>query len=247
MTSLGLTLADWARASEALLDRSLLHPGPLTLALVFGAGLLTSLGPCSLSLLPVTLAYLAGFGSSGVHPTGRQGLPLLRSLSFAGGIVAALVLLGLASGLLGRLYGQLPSQIPLLVAVVALLMGLNLLGLLKVPLPAGPDPERWRRRVPAPLGPLAAGLAFGLAATPCTTPVLAVLLTWMAQSGRPLVGMVLLTCFGAGQVLPLLLAGTAAASLPGLLRLRRVGQWIPPISGVLLITTGGLTLLSHLG
>ncbi|MFM7676503.1 MAG: cytochrome c biogenesis protein CcdA [Synechococcus sp.] len=246
MTSFGLPLADWARASESLLQHSLLQPGPLTLGLVFGAGLLTSLGPCSLSLLPVTLAYLAGFGG-GTTPAGRQSLPLLRSLSFAGGIVAALVLLGLASGLLGRLYGQLPSQIPVLVAVVALLMGLNLLGLLKVPLPAGPDPERWRRRVPAPLGPLAAGLAFGLAATPCTTPVLAVLLTWMAQSGRPLAGMLLLTCFGAGQVVPLLLAGTAAASLPGLLRLRRVGQWIPPISGVLLITTGGLTLLSHLG
>ena len=41
MTSLGLTLADWARASEDLLSHSLEQPGPLTLALVFGAGLLT--------------------------------------------------------------------------------------------------------------------------------------------------------------------------------------------------------------
>jgi cytochrome c-type biogenesis protein len=100
--------------------------------------------------------------------------------------------------------------------------------------------------VPASIGPLVAGLAFGLAATPCTTPVLAVLLTWMAQNGRPLAGMLLLTAFGAGQVVPLLLAGTAAASLPNLLGLRRVGQWIPPISGVVLLTTGGLTLLAQL-
>jgi cytochrome c-type biogenesis protein len=147
---------------------------------------------------------------------------------------------------MGRLYGRLPSQLPLLVAVVAVVMGLNLLGLLRVPLPAGPDPDRWRRRVPAPLAPLAAGLAFGLAATPCTTPVLAVLLAWMAQSGQPLVGMVLLTSFGAGQVMPLLLAGTMAASLPGLLQLRRLGQWVPPISGVVLLASGGLTLLSVL-
>ena len=135
---------------------------------------------------------------------------------------------------------------PLLVAVVAVVMGLNLLGLLRVPLPAGPDPERWRQRVPAPLAPLAAGLAFGLAATPCTTPVLAVLLAWMAQNGRPLVGMLLLTAFGAGQVLPLLLAGTAAAALPSLLRLRRIGQWVPPVSGVVLLTSGALTLLAQL-
>jgi cytochrome c-type biogenesis protein len=148
--------------------------------------------------------------------------------------------------LLGQLYGSLPTQVPLLVAVVAVVMGLNLLGLLRLPLPAGPDPERWRRFVPAPLAPLAAGLAFGLAATPCTTPVLAVLLTWMAQSGRPLAGMLLLTAFGAGQVVPLLVAGIAAASLPTLLGLRRVGQWIPPISGVVLLTTGALTLLAQL-
>jgi len=277
MLSLGPLLADWARSSEQLLRLSLGHPGPFTLALVFSGGLLTSLGPCSLSLLPVTLAYLAGFGgrepgrgtdsattvgaaaeaahglllagadaSVAAASSARPSLPWQRSLSFAGGIVLSLVLLGLASGLLGHLYGSLPTQVPLLVAVVAVVMGLNLLGLLRFPLPAGPDPDRWRRLVPAPLAPLAAGLAFGLAATPCTTPVLAVLLTWMAQSGRPLTGMLLLIAFGAGQVVPLLVAGIAAASLPTLLGLRRIGQWIPPISGVVLLTTGALTLLAQL-
>lgn len=159
--------------------------------------------------------------------------------------MGALVLLGLASGLLGRIYGQIPGLVPTVVAVLALLMGLNLLGLLRIPLPAGPDPDLWRQRVPAPLAPLAAGLAFGLAATPCTTPVLAVLLGWMAQHGQPLIGMVLLTAFGAGQVVPLLLAGTAAASLPKLLSLRALGQWVPPISGVVLVTTGVLTLVAN--
>jgi cytochrome c-type biogenesis protein len=253
MTSLALPLADWARSSEYILQTSLAHPGPLTLGLVFSGGVLTSLGPCSLSLLPVTLAYLAGFSAreDGASPVGpppavAPGLPWQRSLSFAAGIVASLVLLGLASGWMGRLYGSVPGVVPVVVAALAVLMGLNLLGLLPLRLPAGPDPERWRQRVPAPLAPLAAGLAFGLAATPCTTPVLAVLLAWMAQNGRPLVGMVLLTAFGAGQVLPLLVAGTAAAALPGLLRLRRLGQWVPPLSGVVLLTTGALTLLAQL-
>jgi cytochrome c-type biogenesis protein len=252
MTSLPLLLADWARSGEHLLQTSLAHPGPLTLGLVFSGGLLTSLGPCSLSLLPVTLAYLAGFSAheadalATAGPSARRGLPWQRSLAFAAGIVTSLVLLGLASGWMGRLYGSVPGLVRLVVAAVAVLMGLNLLGLLPLRLPAGPDPERWRQRVPAPLAPLAAGLAFGLAATPCTTPVLAVLLAWMAQSGRPLVGMVLLTAFGAGQVVPLLVAGTAAAALPGLLRLRRIGSWVPPLSGVVLLTTGALTLLAQL-
>jgi cytochrome c-type biogenesis protein len=237
MWSPGPQLADWARSSEGLLQGALGTPGPWTLLLVFGAGLLTSLGPCSLSLLPVTLAYLAGF---------NDGLaPWRRSLSFVVGIVLALVALGLSSSLLGRIYGQVPGLVPILVAALAVLMGLQLLGVVSLRLPAGPDPERWRHAVPAGLAPVAAGLAFGLAATPCTTPVLAVLLAWMAQAGQPLMGMALLACFGAGQVMPLLLAGTVAASLPGLLQLRQLGRWVPPISGVLLLASGGLTLVSY--
>ena len=233
-------LADWARSGEQLLSSSLAHPGPFTLVLVFAGGLVTSLGPCSLSLLPVTLAYLAGFDTAAERPW-------QRSLSFCGGIVASLVLLGLASGALGRIYGQVPGLIPTLVALLALLMGLNLLGLLPLQLPSGPDPEQWRQRVPPALAPLAAGLAFGLAASPCTTPVLAVLLAWIAQAGSPLAGVVLLSAFAAGQVMPLLLAGTAAAWLPRLLALRAVGQWVPPISGVVLLVTGTLTLLARWG
>ena len=233
-----LALADWARTAEDLLQSSLAHPGPLTVALVFAGGLLTSLGPCSLSLLPVTLAYLAGFDAEASRPW-------LRSLSFCAGIVASLVLLGLASGALGRIYGQVPGLIPTLVAVLAVVMGLNLLGLLRLPLPSGPDPERWRQRVPPAAAPLAAGLAFGLAASPCTTPVLAVLLAWIAQAGAPLAGVLLLTAFAAGQVLPLLLAGTAAAWVPRLLALRALGQWVPPVSGVVLLISGALTLLAQ--
>ena len=220
-----------------MLTQALANPGPLTLALVFAGGALTSLGPCSLSLLPVTLAYLAGFED------GRS--PWQRSLTFCSGIVGALVLLGSLSGLLGRIYGQVPALVPTLVAILAVVMGLNLLGLLRIPLPSGPDPELWRKRVPAALAPVAAGLAFGLAASPCTTPVLAVLLGWIAQSGRPLVGMLLLTSFGIGQVLPLLLAGTFAASVPRLLSLRSIGRWVPPISGVVLLASGMLTLLAR--
>ena len=239
-----LAISDLARASEQLLKGGLQNPGPGTFALVFGAGLLTSLGPCSLSLLPVSLAYLAGFGTEDSEAAPRS--PWQRSFGFCFGVVAALVLLGTASALLGSLYGQTPEGISVLVALLAVLMGLNLLGLVPLRLPAGPDPERWRKRVPPLLAPVAAGLAFGLAASPCTTPVLAVLLAWIAETGRPLLGMALLACFGSGQVLPLLLAGTLAASLPKLLALRSVSRWVPPISGAVLVALGGLSLLARL-
>ena len=237
ISSLDLAISDLARHSEQLINQGLSHPGPATVLIVFCCGLLTSLGPCSLSLLPITVAFLAGFKND-------QG-PFLRSLNFCSGIVSALVILGSISGLLGKIYGQVPSFISIFVALLAVLMGLNLLGILKIPLPQGPDPAIWQQKVSAPLAPLSAGLAFGLAASPCTTPVLAVLLAWIAKTGSPAIGIVLLSSFGFGQIVPLFLAGTAAASIPNWLALRPLSQWIPPLSGTILLTTGLLTLLAH--
>ena len=213
-------------------------PGPLILVIVFSCGLLTSLGPCSLSLLPITIAYLAGFDNERANP-------FSRSLAFCSGIVSALVILGILSGFLGRIYGQTPEAISTLVALLAIFMGMNLLGIFRLPLPPGPDPRIWQTKVPPALAPIAAGFAFGFAASPCTTPVLAVLLAWIAQNGNPLSGFLLLTCFGFGQTIPLLIAGTAAATIPSLLALRPIAKWIPPLSGTLLISTGILTLMAN--
>jgi len=154
-------------------------------------------------------------------------------------------MLGILSGLLGQIYGQLPNALPTLVAILAIGMGLNLLGILKIPMPIGPDPDSWRKKAPTAIAPVSAGIAFGLVASPCTTPVLAVLLGWIAQSGDPLVGVLALGAFGVGQVLPLVLAGTAAAIIPTLLALKPIGRWIPAISGVFLLSTGLLSLLSR--
>ncbi len=42
------------------MEQGVSNPSPLTILLIFCAGLLTSLGPCSLSLLPITVAYIGG-------------------------------------------------------------------------------------------------------------------------------------------------------------------------------------------
>ena len=238
-TAVDLGLAGASHWGEQLLNQSLTAPWPISLAVVSLLGLLTSLGPCSLSLLPVTMAFLAGTGSGQLHP-------LQRSSAFAAGIVATLTGLGLLSSLMGRVYGQIPALVVALVAVLALVMGLNLLGLLPMVWPTGPTEQWIQRRIPPAFAPMAAGLAFGLAASPCTTPVLAVLLTWIGSAGRPLLGAMLLAGFGIGQVLPLLLVGTAAASLPRLLALRSWTRWIPRLSGAVLVSIGGILLLSQL-
>ena len=236
ISSISLIFSDLTRHGEQLINNGLNNPNPITLLIVFTGGLLTSFGPCSLSLLPITVAYLAGFNNN-------QN-PLQRTISFCSGIVISLVILGSLSGFLGKIYGQLPSFFSIFISFLAIVMGLNLLGIFKFSLPSGPNPEIWKNQVPPALAPVSAGLAFGLASSPCTTPVLAVLLAWVAKQGNPLSGTIFLGSFAIGQIVPLFIAGTFAASIPKLLSFRRIGKWIPPISGVVLLTVGLISLLS---
>ncbi|WP_413683691.1 cytochrome c biogenesis CcdA family protein [Prochlorococcus sp. MIT 1011] len=236
ISSISLIFSDLTRHGEQIINNGLNDPTPLAILIVFAGGLLTSLGPCSLSLLPITVAYLAGFKN--------KQKPLQKTISFCGGIVISLVILGSLSGFLGKIYGQLPGFFSLFISLLAIVMGLNLLGLLKFSLPSGPDPEIWTSKVPPSFASVSAGLAFGLASSPCTTPVLAVLLAWVAKQGNPLSGTIFLASFAIGQIVPLFIAGTFAASIPKLLSLRPIGKWVPPISGVILLSVGLISLLS---
>ncbi len=236
ISSISLIFSDLTRHGEQIINNGLNDPTPLTILIVFTGGLLTSLGPCALSLLPITVAYLAGFKN--------KQKPLQKTISFCGGIVISLVILGSLSGFLGKIYGQLPGSFSIFISLLAIVMGLHLLGLLKFSLPSGPDPEIWTSKVPPSFAPVSAGLAFGLASSPCTTPVLAVLLAWVAKQGNPLSGTIFLASFAIGQIVPLFIAGTFAASIPKLLSLRPIGKWVPPISGVILLSVGLISLLS---
>jgi hypothetical protein len=79
------------------------------------------------------------------------------------------------------------------------------------------------------------GLTFGVVASPCSTPVLATLLAWVATTQDLILGGVLLLSYTAGYVAPLILAGTFTASIKKLLELRRWSGWITPVSGALLV------------
>ncbi len=216
------------------MQNSLNNPGPFTIFLVFSAGLLTSLGPCSLSLLPVTIAYIGGTEKN-----------KFKLFSFSGGVVFSLVILGAASGFLGKIYGQIPSYYTSVVAFIAIIMGLNLLGILKFQLPYGPDLKIIEDQIPSFLAPFAIGTTFGLASSPCITPVLATLLAWVSQAKNPTISIVFLFFFGIGQVIPLILAGVTAENLKKFLQLRKFSQIIPTLSGIFLISLGLLNLFSN--
>ena len=212
------------------------NPGPITFLLIFSAGLLTSLGPCSLSLMPITIAYIGGSKNENNQ---------IKILGFCSGVIFALVLLGALSGFLGKIYGQLPHVLTTSVSIIAILMGLNLIGLLKFQLPNSPNFKFIENRVPSFLAPMVTGAAFGLASSPCITPVLASLLAWVSQAKNPIISVIFLFFFGLGQVVPLIIVGFTTESLRKLLEFRKYSQIIPTFSGLILISLGVLNIISN--
>jgi len=211
-------------------------PGPITFLLIFSAGLLTSLGPCSLSLMPITIAYIGGSKNKNNQ---------IKILSFCSGVIFSLVLLGALSGFLGKIYGQLPHIFTTGISIFAILMGLNLLGLIRFQLPNSPNFKFIENKVPPFLAPMVTGAAFGLASSPCITPVLASLLAWVSQAKNPIISIIFLFFFGLGQVMPLIIIGFTTESLKKLLEFRQFSQVIPTFSGLVLISLGLLNIISN--
>jgi cytochrome c-type biogenesis protein len=226
-----------AQFANTLVSTQLAHLTPVSVGIIFLAGLLTSLTPCMLSMLPITIGYIGGYEAK----TRLQAA--VQSTWFALGLATTLAGLGVLAAVVGKIYGQIGLGLPIVVSAIAILMGLNLLEALPFRLPSWSGMDWFSQDLPTGAKSYLIGVTFGLVASPCSTPVLATLLAWISTTKDPVLGSLLLLAYTAGYVTPLILAGTFTASIKKLLELRRWSGWITPASGLLLVIFGVFSLL----
>ena len=228
------------RFADRVVSTQLDHLSLVSIGVIFLAGLVTSLTPCMLSMLPITVGYIGGYQSEGRWQAAAQ------SSWFALGLATTLAILGIVATTIGKVYGQIGVGLPIVVSLVAIAMGLNLLEILPLRFPSLGATDWIGEDLPRGVRSYLLGLTFGLIASPCSTPVLATLLTWVAGTQNLVLGSGLLIAYAIGYVTPLVIAGTFTASIKKILELRRWSSWINPVSGALLLGFGIFSLLTRL-
>ena len=192
--------------------------------LVFLGGIVTSIGPCNVAMIPLIVGYLGGSTNL------SRGRSFALSLTFATGLAITFMALGVVATLVGGMIGGASRLWYYVVAGVCFLIALHMLGAFR--LPEIPWMGRLRERISLKgiPGALALGLVSGLVASQCATPVLAAILTYvMARQGALAYGAALLFVYALGRGVPIVLAGTFTGVIK---RLRPFGRWSPVIEKV---------------
>jgi thiol:disulfide interchange protein DsbD len=201
------------------------------------AGVLLSLTPCVLPMLPILSSIIVGQQRAD-GTTGRgRGIALAATYSF--GMALVYTALGVAAGLAGEGLAA-TLQTPWVLGGFALLLGLlalSMFGAYELQLPAA-----WRETLSARSGRLQGGRWAGVFAmgglsalivSPCVAAPLAGALLYISQTRDVLLGGVALFSLAAGMSVPLLLVGASAGAL-----MPRPGPWMEGVKrlfGVLLL------------
>jgi cytochrome c-type biogenesis protein len=201
--------------------------------LVLIGGALTASNPCVLAMIPLMMAFVGAYrGTTGAKKA------FTFSLLFVVGLTITFTLLGLVAALMGRLIGDVGAFWPYVVAGVCFLMGLHLLEIWQFNLPL---PQAWKPKQAGPWSAFLLGLLFGLISTPCATPILAVLLVYIASQGNPAYGGFLLFLYALGHCILILIAGTSMGLAKWMIESRGLGtglNYLRKASGCLIIFIG---------
>jgi cytochrome c biogenesis protein CcdA len=206
------------------------------LAAFFG-GLLSAANPCVLITIPLVIGYVGGYAG------GNRMRAFMVTLSFVIGLSTTFTILGLVAALAGSLFGSVGWFWKYAIAAIVIIMGLHLMGVVKIPMPKARAINTKRTGL---TGGFLLGLLFGIVSSPCATPVLAVILALVSKDGRVLYGTTLLFAYALGHCALMLAAGTFTGFATRFIESKsteRVSRWLQRGAGVVITCVGIYILL----
>lgn len=214
---------------------SLLKNGKLWLIVTgfFGFGVLLSLTPCVLPMIPILSSIIIGQQHLGRLHTFNL------SLAYTLGMAMSYALVGIAAGLTGHLLSN-ALQTPWALGIGALvfvLLALSMFGFYEIALPSAMESRlvNFSNRIKGGrfVGVFVMGALASLIVSPCVAAPLAGALLYISQTHDVVLGGTALFALAMGMGVPLLLIGASAGSL-----LPKTGPWMNAVRnffGVLLL------------
>ncbi|MEM7556744.1 MAG: cytochrome c biogenesis CcdA family protein [Cyanobacteria bacterium P01_A01_bin.84] len=201
------------------------------LPLAFAGGAIASVSPCILALLPVNLSYI------GTLKIKSRWDAFTKAGLFVLGAITILSLFGLVSSFAGAVMVDYRGYINIVVGIIMAVMGLWLMGVVKLPLP--------QMNVNLPqAGPYGVGFTFALVSSPCASPVLFAVLAAAAATGSQILGTLTMVSYALGYTLLIFLASLFTGLAKQSNKLLRHSEGIIRFGSLALILTGGYYLFT---
>jgi cytochrome c-type biogenesis protein len=133
--------------------------------LAYGAsylgGVIATASPCILASIPLVIGYVGGYAGD----NRRQAF--LYSLTFVVGLALVMSALGAMAALMGTMFGDVGTYWYFIVAVILMVMGLQLAGLIKLKM--GGNTQKFLPKQTGLIGGLDFGDALRVGAFPCAS------------------------------------------------------------------------------
>jgi cytochrome c-type biogenesis protein len=197
----------------------------MLILLAFIGGTIASISPCILALLPINLSYI------GTREITSRRDALTKAGLFVFGNIVILSLFGLVSSFAGAVMVEYRGHIHLVVGTIILVMGLGLLGLIKIPLPQTDFNI-------TSFGPFGIGLTFALVSSPCSSPVLLSVLAAAGASGSQSLAVATMVSYACGYTMIIFLASLLTGFAKQARSLLKYSEAIAKIGGVATILAG---------
>ena len=163
-------------------------------------GFVSSFSPCTLSTLPLIIGYISKEDEKG------KGKNYLYSIFFSIGLTITFVIIGVVTTLFNIRLKVFGTWWYLILAIILVFVTLSLLDVFKTSNKSCKRPKLKKSF----LGAFLFFLLGGFFDSPCSTPILIVILTFISQSSNIFIGIVLMLCYSIGHCVVIVLAGTSS-------------------------------------
>lgn len=219
----------------------------LNILLAFSAGILSFLSPCSLSMMPGYLGYLAGLKVDEENEKGQSSSIVIKAIMFTLGFSVIFILMGLSITAVGKFIITNKLLFNKIAGIIVIFFGIYTMGIFKMSILKSQKKFikiDWRKRN---FGPFLLGIAFGTGWTPCIGPILSSILLYAGNFDSLNKGIILLVFYSLGLAIPFILCAVLInVSNELFINLKKHGKVISIISGILLIVMGILIYTNKL-